>query len=120
MPPANTDQPGKFKIMFRKNNNEEGKGGDAGPAEVMWPRDVLVPFFKDARVATYSYESDWRDPDVKTSLYQYGEQFLNVLSQHRQGTDVSAYNIFEQLISALNHAMAYDVYFNRNDTDQLC
>lgn len=79
---------------FPKSKKQESKGGEDGPTEVMWPRDVLVPLFKDARVATYSYESDWRDPDVKTSLYQCGEQFLNVLSQHRQRTNVSGLTIY--------------------------
>ncbi|KAK6605159.1 phosphorylase superfamily protein [Botrytis cinerea] len=56
-------------------------------AEVMWPRDILVPLFQDARIATYSYKSDWRDGTVKTSLRQCAEQFLNILSQHRQQSD---------------------------------
>jgi hypothetical protein len=52
--------------------------------EVMWPRDLLVPSFQNARIATYSYKSDWRDRNVKTSLRECAEQFLNVLFQHRQ------------------------------------
>ena len=55
----------------------------------MWLRDLLVPLFKDARIATYSYKSDWRDPNVKTSLRECANQFLNIVSQHRQQLNVS-------------------------------
>lgn len=65
----------------------QGQGEQNGPtAEVMWPRDLLVPLFKNARVATYSYESG---KGVETTLRQCAEQFLNVLFQHRQKSDVS-------------------------------
>ena len=53
-------------------------------SEVMWLRDLLPSFFPNARIATYSYESDWRK-DVKTSLRKCGEQLLNVLYQNRSG-----------------------------------
>ncbi len=56
--------------------------------EVMWPRDLLVPLFKNARIATYRYESDWRDRRVNTSLSECGRQLLNVLLQHRQNANV--------------------------------
>lgn len=49
----------------------------------MWLRDILPGLITNARIATYSYESDWRKRDVKTSLRQCGEQLLNVLHQHR-------------------------------------
>ena len=49
----------------------------------MWLRDVLPDFIPNARIATYSYESDWRKRDIKTSLRQCGEQLLNVLHQNR-------------------------------------
>lgn len=48
-----------------------------------------MPAFKNARVATYSYKSDWKDTNIKTSLRQCAEQLLNVLVQHRQDADVS-------------------------------
>jgi hypothetical protein len=54
----------------------------------MWPRDLLAPTFTNARVATYSYGSDWRDRQVNTSLRECGQQLLEVLQQHRQGNDV--------------------------------
>jgi hypothetical protein len=54
----------------------------------MWPRDLLVPSFTNARVATYSYESDWRDRQVNTSLRECGQQLLEVLLQHRQSAGV--------------------------------
>ena len=49
----------------------------------MWLRDFLPDLIPYARIATYSYESDWRKKDVKTSLRQCGEQLLNVLLQNR-------------------------------------
>ena len=52
-------------------------------AEVMWLRDVLPNLMPHARIATYSYESDWRKADIKTSLRKCAEQLLNVLQQHR-------------------------------------
>ena len=54
----------------------------------MWPRDLLVPQFRNARIATYSYESDWRDRRVNTSLPECGRQLLEVLLQHRQDASV--------------------------------
>lgn len=67
----------------------------------MWPRDLLVHEFKNARVATYSYESDWRDRGVKTSLRECGEQFLNILLQHRQHAKV--FKLRTYIISRLQH-----------------
>ncbi|MCJ1466426.1 hypothetical protein MMC07_005045 [Pseudocyphellaria aurata] len=52
-------------------------------AETMWLRDLLPSLIPRARIATYSYESDWRRADVKTSLRKCGEQLLNVLLQNR-------------------------------------
>ena len=49
----------------------------------MWLRDVLPNLIPHARIATYSYESDWRKADIKTNLRKCGEQLLNVLQQHR-------------------------------------
>jgi hypothetical protein len=79
------------KLWARKDKNTQKQDGQHGPAEVMWPRDLLVPLFKNARVATYSYESG---KGIKTTLRQCAEQFLNVLSQHRQKQDVSYSAIF--------------------------
>lgn len=58
-------------------------------AEIMWLRDLLPSFIPNARIATYSYESDWRKADVKTSLRKCGEQLLNVLHQNRSSGKVS-------------------------------
>ena len=41
------------------------------PVEVMWLRDLLPRFLPNARIATYSYESDWRQ-NVKTNLRKCG------------------------------------------------
>jgi hypothetical protein len=76
-----------------KGNKTQCKDEKDGLTEVMWPRDLLLPLFKNARVATYSYESDWKDPKVKSSLRQCAEQFLNVLFQYRQQANVSRLNI---------------------------
>lgn len=58
-------------------------------AETMWLRDLLPNFVPHARIATYSYDSDWRRTDVKTSLRKCGEQLLNVLYQNRSDQKVS-------------------------------
>ena len=57
-------------------------------AETMWLRDLLPNFVPHARIATYSYESDWRRADVKTSLRKCGEQLLNILLQNRSDEKV--------------------------------
>ncbi|KIN05367.1 hypothetical protein OIDMADRAFT_177562 [Oidiodendron maius Zn] len=76
----------KMQFWNSKKSREESRGtnADKDSKEVMWLRDLLVPLFPSARIATYSYKSDWRDIDVKTSLRQCAEQFLNVLFQYRQ------------------------------------
>ena len=48
----------------------------------MWLQDLLPNLIPNARIASYSYESDWRQ-DVKTKLRKCGEQLLNVLHQNR-------------------------------------
>ncbi|GAW21162.1 hypothetical protein ANO14919_106790 [Xylariales sp. No.14919] len=58
--------------------------GDKGDQEVMWLRDLLPSELKNARIATYSYQSDWRDPGVETTLRQCSEQFLNIIYQNRR------------------------------------
>ncbi|KFZ13047.1 hypothetical protein V502_06789 [Pseudogymnoascus sp. VKM F-4520 (FW-2644)] len=68
----------------RKIADKLWTNGQNGTAELMWPRDLLVPLFTNARVATYSYKSG---KGVKTTLRQLAEQFLNVLFQHRQKPD---------------------------------
>lgn len=80
------------KLWARKIHNTQKQEGQDGIAEeVMWPRDLLVPLFKNARVATYAYKSG---RGVRTTLRQCAEQFLNVLLQHRQKPDVSYSAIF--------------------------
>jgi hypothetical protein len=74
--------------LFRKNNTVQGEDGKHDLKEVMWPRDLLVPLFKNARIATYSYKSDWKDRQVKTSLRECGQQLVEVLLQHRQDANV--------------------------------
>ncbi|KFY60010.1 hypothetical protein V497_03938 [Pseudogymnoascus sp. VKM F-4516 (FW-969)] len=73
------------KLWARKDEKTPKQDGQNGLAkEVMWPRDLLVPSFKNARVATYAYKSG---NGVRTTLRQCAEQFLNVLLQHRQKPD---------------------------------
>ncbi len=57
-----------------------------GVKEVMWLRDLLPSFVPNARIATFSYPSDWftYKKGVKTNLRSLGEQLLNVLERHRQ------------------------------------
>jgi hypothetical protein len=77
------------RAQFWKSTKSQDSGSKDGSAEVMWLRDLLVPLFENARIATYSYESDWRDPRVKTSLRKCADQFLNDLLQHRLKANVS-------------------------------
>ncbi|KIM94317.1 hypothetical protein OIDMADRAFT_184403 [Oidiodendron maius Zn] len=93
MPTSNSNKTKRLrnKVQIWKNKKSRDGGVDSGSdgvvddvAECMWLRDLLVPLFKNARIATYSYKSDWRDREVKTSLRECAEQFLNILSQHRQ------------------------------------
>ncbi len=44
--------------LLRKSREWQCKDGNDGLTEVMWPQDILVPLFGNARIATYSYESD--------------------------------------------------------------
>lgn len=54
--------------------------------EVMWLRDLLPSCVPSARIATFSYPSDWFTyrEGVKTSLQALGEQLLNHLELDRQ------------------------------------
>ncbi len=86
-------------IRRRRKNAQTTESNDAAESsdaatennpseEVMWLRDLLPRFLPNARIATYSYESDWRQ-DVKTNLRKCGQQLLNVLYQHRSSEKVS-------------------------------
>ncbi|KAG9242023.1 hypothetical protein BJ878DRAFT_401760, partial [Calycina marina] len=81
--PVAVDRPKRFRAVVRYFKGNDYVRHKDGTTEVMWIRDLLVPKFRDARMATYSYKSDWKDRAVKTSLRQCAEQFLNILSQHR-------------------------------------
>ena len=82
------------KITQITENNDDTQSIDAektasnSSVEVMWLRDLMPRFLPNARIATYSYESDWRQ-DVKTNLRECGQQLLNVLYQHRSSKKVS-------------------------------
>lgn len=60
--------------------------------EVMWLRDLLPSCTPDARIATFSYPSDWFTyrKGVKTSLRALGEQLLNALDLDRKKWKVSS------------------------------
>lgn len=79
----------KFDFIKHRRGKAQQRVQEDVSGEVMWPRDILVPLFKNVRIATYSYKSDWRDRAVKTTPDQCAEQFLNILHQHRQTPQVS-------------------------------
>jgi hypothetical protein len=89
--PSAANKPKGFrdKAQFWKREKTLDRGQENDTKEVMWIRDLLVPKFRDARIATYSYKSDWRDRTVKTSLRECANLFLNELLQHRQKGNVS-------------------------------
>ena len=73
------------KLLWNKkaaNTTEEER--------VMWLRDLLPDYIPEARIATYSYPSEWfrARSSVRTSLRECGEQFLNVLKVNRQAAGV--------------------------------
>lgn len=71
---------------------------DGGVEEVMWLRDLLPKSVPNARIATFSYRSDWytyQKGAKKTSLRELGEQLLTVLHLDRQKNEV------RELISCL-------------------
>ena len=60
--------------------------------EVIWLKDLLPSCVSNARIATFSYPSDWftHRKGVKTSLRELGEQLLNTLELDRQKITVSS------------------------------
>lgn len=64
---------------------------DGGSEEVMWLRDLLPGLVPNARIATFSYRSDWytyQKGAKKTSIRELGEQLLTVLHLDRQRNKV--------------------------------
>ena len=61
-----------------------------GVEEVMWLRDLLPQFVPRARIATFSYRSDWYTwkKGAKTSIRELGEQLLTALHGDRQSINV--------------------------------
>lgn len=87
---SSTSQKRKHWWRSSRKHREGGDGDDGDDEdEVMWLRDLLPSKFKNARIATYSFRSDWRDRDIKTTLRQCSEQFLNILLQSRNDDEVS-------------------------------
>ena len=84
----------RFNYFRRREKNAQADGLPhvaqmvSDTAEVTWFRDFLPDLIPNARIMTYSYESDWRRADVKTSLRKCGEQLLNVLLQNRSSEKV--------------------------------
>ena len=84
-----------FNYFRRRKKNAQADGFPrvtqmaSNIEEVMWLRDFLPNLIPNARIMTYSYESDWRRADVKTDLRKCGEQLLNVLLQNRSSEKVS-------------------------------
>ena len=58
--------------------------------QVMWLRDLLPNCVPNARIATFSYLSDWYTyrRGVKTSLRELGEQLLGALQHDRKKINV--------------------------------
>ena len=78
--------------IFRKSHAPAQEPSNAtqttsNRSEVMWLQDLLPNIVPNARIASYSYKSDWRQ-DIKTNLRKCGEQLLNVLHQNRVGNGV--------------------------------
>lgn len=78
--------------------------------EVMWLRDFLPDLIPNARIMTYSYESDWRRADVKTSLRKCGEQLLNILLQNRSSEKV------RRIVPGIHHSSLLRVTIGRSTT----
>ncbi len=84
----------RFNYFRRREKNAQTDGLPhvaqmaSDTEEVMWLRDFLPDLIPNARIMTYSYESDWRRADVKTSLRKCGEQLLNVVLQNRSSEKV--------------------------------
>jgi hypothetical protein len=72
----------------KKVPNKQGHGEEK---EMMWLRDLLPSYVKNARIATFSYLSDWYTyrRGVKTSIRELGEQLLNALNQDRRNINVN-------------------------------
>jgi len=60
VPSQNADKSKRFRdrAQFWKGKKQQGNDVEDSSTEVMWLRDLLVPIFKDARIASYSYKSD--------------------------------------------------------------
>ncbi|KAL9117774.1 MAG: hypothetical protein Q9187_005686 [Circinaria calcarea] len=110
---SNGEEAKRFRdtVQFWKASKSQGtkprsKDKGDGSIECMWPRDLLVPLFPNARIATYSYKSDWRDRDVKTNLRECAEQLLNILFQHRQHANTLVIAIHQQCYNDLGLSVA--------------
>jgi hypothetical protein len=57
----------------------------------MWLKDLLPSYLVNARIATFSYLSDWYTyrKGVQISIRELGEQLLNALHQNRLYVGVS-------------------------------
>ena len=63
--------------------------------EVMWLRDLLPDSVPNARIATFSYLSDWYTykNGIKTSIRELGEQLLTALHHDRHSTKVRDFEV---------------------------
>lgn len=110
-PPAQKDKARGFWGRLTKKDKARGKVTEPGTESsssaglVMWPRDLLVPEFKNARIATYSYGSDWRNRDINTSLRECGQQFLEILLQHRWEASVGHHAILNVKVFSNAHGI---------------
>ena len=78
------------KVAVNKAGTGEAK---EEKEEVMWLRDLLPVYFKNARIATFSYFSDWfkYKGGAKTCIRDIAQQLLEEVRQYRRRSDVSFY-----------------------------
>lgn len=75
--------------------------------EVMWLRDLLPNHVQNARIATFSYLSDWYTykKGVTTSLRELGEQLLNALQHDQQRISV---RLIKRILSVISIQLTAD------------
>ncbi|KAI0513154.1 hypothetical protein F5B22DRAFT_657326 [Xylaria bambusicola] len=65
---------------------KDGDKSDDEDLKVMWLRDLLPLQVRNARIAAYSHQLDWKGGDIKATLRECSDQFLNILL-HKRGRD---------------------------------
>ena len=84
--------------------------------ETMWFWDFLPNFIPHARIATYSYESNWWKTEMKTNLRKCDKQLFNVFHQNRLDKKINKIVLNDCLFFAENPkevSMIIDVYWTQ-------